>query len=276
MSRSERLFAALCLTATIVPIVVVVGLLAAVLGQGLPALLDLLSSSDASTSRTELVTGLLGSIHLAAVTTTVAVPVGVATAIYLEEYRTSEAVARWVEFAVDHLAGLPPILYGLVGLELFVRTIGLGRSLWAGGLSLALLILPLVVIHTRDALRWVPASVREAAIALGSTRWQVVRGVILPMAWPGMVVAWIQSLSRAVAEAAPLVVLGGALAVSFMPDEHPSPINVLPVQIFEWMVRTEGDFAVGAAAGIVVLLLLLFVMNLAAVLLRARTIRMAP
>jgi phosphate transport system permease protein len=197
-------------------------------------------------------------------------PVGVAAAIYLEEYGGRSLFARLIEINITNLAAVPSIIYGLLGLGLFVRMMGLGRSVLAGGATLALLALPVVILSTREALRAVPRSIREGSYALGATKWQTVWHQVLPMALPGILTGLILALSRAIGETAPLITIGAVTFVTFAPNSLSSPFTVLPIQIFNWVSRPQTAFHANAAAGIIVLLALLLTMNAAAVWLRDR------
>lgn len=213
---------------------------------------------------------LTGSIFVIFVTATIAVPIGVAAAIYLEEYGTRSAAARLIEINIANLAAVPSIIYGLLGLGLFVRMFGFGRSVLAGGATLALLVLPVVILSTREALRAVPKSLREGSYALGATKWQTIWYQVLPVAMPGILTGLILALSRAIGETAPLITIGAVTFVTFAPDSVWSPFTVLPIQIFNWVSRPQTDFHSNAAAGIIVLLALLLTMNAAAIWLRDR------
>ncbi len=213
---------------------------------------------------------LSGSIFVILVTAVLAVPIGVAAAIYLEEYRSRGVVARIIEINIANLAAVPSIIYGLLGLGLFVRAMGMGRSVMAGASTLALLVLPVVILSTREALRAVPLSIREGSYALGATRWQTIRHQVLPVALPGILTGMILALSRAIGETAPLITIGALTFVAFAPDGIWSPFTVLPIQIFNWVSRPQVEFRENAAAGILVLLVLLLTMNAAAVWARDR------
>jgi phosphate transport system permease protein len=213
---------------------------------------------------------LTGSVFVIVVTATIAVPIGVAAAIYLEEYGTRTALARLIEINITNLAAVPSIIYGLLGLGLFVRAMGLGRSVLAGGATLALLVLPVVILSTREALRAVPGTLREGSYALGATKWQTIWYQVLPVAMPGILTGLILALSRAIGETAPLITIGAVTFVTFAPDSVWSPFTVLPIQIFNWVSRPQVEFQANAAAGIVVLLVLLLTMNASAVFLRDR------
>jgi phosphate transport system permease protein len=213
---------------------------------------------------------LTGSVFVIVVTAALAVPVGVAAAIYLEEYGTRSRVARLIEINITNLAAVPSIIYGLLGLGLFVRMMAMGRSVMAGGATLALLVLPVVILSTREALRAVPMSLREGSYALGATKWQTIRHQVVPVAFPGILTGLILALSRAIGETAPLITIGALTYVPFAPDSVWSPFTVLPIQIFNWVSRPQAEFKANAAAGIIVLLALLLTMNAAAIWLRDR------
>jgi phosphate transport system permease protein len=217
-----------------------------------------------------LLTALVGSIYLIILTTIIAVPIGVGAAIYLEEYGNRGRFARLIEINIANLAGVPSIIYGLLGLGLFVRALGLGRSLIAGAMTLALLVLPVVILSTREALRTVPSSIREGSYALGATKWQTIWNQVLPMAMPGILTGLILALSRAIGETAPLITIGAVTYVPFLPDSLSSPFTVLPIQIFNWVSRPQAEFVRNAAAAILVLLALLLTLNAVAIWLRDR------
>ena len=214
---------------------------------------------------------LAGSIFVILLTGALAIPIGVAAAIYLEEYaRTRSVLARIIEINITNLAAVPSIIYGLLGLGLFVRAMGMGRSVLAGASTLALLVLPVVILSTREALRAVPSSIREGSYALGATKWQTVWYQVLPVALPGILTGMILALSRAIGETAPLISIGALTFVAFAPDSIWSPFTVLPIQIFNWVGRPQTEFRANAAAGILVLLALLLTMNATAIWLRDR------
>jgi phosphate transport system permease protein len=213
---------------------------------------------------------LTGSLFIMVVTGVLAVPLGVASAIYLEEYGGRSLLSRIIEINITNLAAVPSIIYGLLGLGLFVRTMGMGRSVLAGASTLALLVLPVIILSTREALRAVPPSIREGSLALGATKWQTVWFQVLPVAVPGILTGMILALSRAIGETAPLISIGALTFVAFAPDGLSSPFTVLPIQIFNWVSRPQVAFQANAAAGILVLLALLLTMNGAAIWLRDR------
>jgi phosphate transport system permease protein len=213
---------------------------------------------------------LVGSVFVIALTAALALPIGVAAAIYLEEYGTRSRMARLIEINIANLAAVPSIIYGLLGLGLFVRMLAMGQSVLAGASTLALLALPVVILSTREALRTVPSTIREGSYALGATKWQTIWNQVLPMAAPGILTGLILSLSRAIGETAPLITLGALTYVPFAPDSIWSMFTVLPIQVFNWVSRPQFAFRENAAAGIIVLLLLLLSMNAVAVFLRDR------
>ena len=213
---------------------------------------------------------LTGSIFVILVTTALSIPLGVGAAIYLEEYGTRSRIARLIEINITNLAAVPSIIYGLLGLGLFVRMLGLGRSVLAGGATLALLVLPVVILSTREALRAVPKSIREGSYALGATKWQTIWYQVLPVAMPGILTGLILALSRAIGETAPLITIGAVTFVTFAPQSVWSSFTVLPIQIFNWVSRPQVEFQANAAAAIIVLLALLLTMNAAAIWLRDR------
>ena len=171
---------------------------------------------------------------------------------------------------IANLAGVPSIVYGILGLEIFVRSLSLGKSLLAGGFTLALLILPIIIIAAQEAIRAVPPSIREGGYALGATRWQTVWHLVLPQAFSGILTGVILAVSRAIGETAPLIVIGALTFVPFTPDGPLSRFSALPIQIFNWTSRPQAGFQEAAAAGIIVLLIVLLTMNALAVIIRSR------
>ena len=213
---------------------------------------------------------LLGTLWVITLTAMLAVPVGIGAAIYLEEYGGRGRWSRIVEINIANLAGVPSVIYGLLGLGLFVRTLALGRSVIAGAATLALLALPVVILSSREALRAVSPALREASYALGATKWQTIWHQVLPVALPGILTGMILALSRTIGETAPLITIGALTYVPFAPDGIWSPFTVLPIQVFNWVSRPQEAFLANAAAGIIVLLALLLVMNGFAAWLRDR------
>jgi phosphate transport system permease protein len=214
---------------------------------------------------------IVGTIYLMVLVALFTIPVGVGAAIYLEEYADND---RWynraIEVNIQNLAAVPSIVYGILGLAFLVRGLDLGRVLLAGALTLGLLVLPIVIIAAREAIRAVPDSIREGALALGATRWQMIRGQVLPAALPGIATGSILALSRAIGETAPLILIGAIVFVPFNPDGLGSAFTALPIQIFNWTTRPQEEFKLLAAAAIIVLLGLLLTMNAFAIWLRNR------
>ncbi|MCP4444354.1 MAG: phosphate ABC transporter permease PstA [Myxococcales bacterium] len=209
-----------------------------------------------------------GTLWLVGLTGLLAIPIGIGGAVYLEEYGGNSRLAGFIELNIANLAGVPSVIYGLLGLEFFVRVAGLGSSVLAGACTLALLVLPIVIISSREALRTVPHGLREAALGLGCTPWQMIRKVVLPMALPGILTGAILSVSRAIGETAPLILVGAVVFITFTPEGVDSQFTALPIQIFNWVSMPQKGFMENAAAGIVVLLLTLLSINLVAILLR--------
>ena len=215
-----------------------------------------------------LFSALMGTVWLMGMTALFTVPVGVGAAIYLEEYAPRNFFTRFIEINVANLAGVPSIVYGLLGLALFVYLMNLGRSVLAGSLTLSLLVLPIVILASRESIRAVPDSYRQAAYAMGADQWQVIKGVVLPSAVPGILTGTILAMSRAIGEAAPVIAISALVYLTFIPGHPMERFTVLPIQIFNWVSRPQDEFRGLAAAGIIVLLVILLSMNAIAVFLR--------
>jgi phosphate transport system permease protein len=209
-----------------------------------------------------------GSIWIVSGSGIVAFILGLGTAIYLEEYAEANRWTDFVQTNISNLAGVPSVVYGLLGLVVFVDWMHMGRSILAGALTMGLLILPIVVISSREAIRAVPLSLRQASYGLGATKWQTVRSHVLPAAFPGILTGMILSMSRAIGETAPLIVVGGASQVLYRPDSPLSSFMVMPLQIFNWTGRPQEEFEHLAAAAIIVLMVILLIMNSIAIFLR--------
>ena len=227
----------------------------------------------------------VGTLWIMLTTGLIAIPIGIGAGVYLEEYSKKSWFTDFIEINIANLAGVPSVIYGILGLGLFVRLANLERSILAGGLTLGLLILPIVILTTREALRAIPFSIREAAFALGATRWQAVRHQVLPAAFGNIMTGIILAMSRAIGETAPLITLGALTYIPFLPTppvavkkEFPflhvslqgflDPFTVLPIQIFNWVSRPQKGFLTCAAAGIIVLLTITLLMNGLAIYLR--------
>lgn len=253
-------------------IVTLVWLIFSIVQEGLPRLnQDVLfhfPSSNPELAGAQ--SAIMGTIWVVGMTALITIPLGIGAAIYLEEYADRE---RWwnrlIELNIQNLAAVPSIVYGILGLAFFVRGfLDLGQTVLAAALTLALLVLPIVIISSREAIRAVPDSIRQGALALGATQWQTIWRQVLPAAIPGMATGSILALSRAIGEAAPLVLLGGLTFITFNPEGLDSPFTVLPIQIFNWIQRPQDEFKILAAAAIIVLLVLLVAMNAVAIFLR--------
>jgi len=212
----------------------------------------------------------VGTLYVMFLTAAIALPLGIGAAIYLEEFASRHWFTHLVELNINNLAGIPAIIYGLLGLQVFVRWFRMGESVLAGACTLAIMSLPVIIVASREALRAVPVSIREAALALGATRWQTVRDHVLPLAIPGILTGTILALSRAIGEAAPLVTIGALTFVAFLPKSPLDPFTVLPIQAYNWVSRPQPEFHRNAAAALIVLLALLLLMNSIAIYLRNR------
>jgi phosphate transport system permease protein len=273
--RRGSAFAVLCAAATMVGVAALAVLLVDVLIDGLPRLDLAFLTSFASRipERAGVKAALVGSVWILGLTALISFPVSVAAAIYLEEYAPRSWVTKAIQTNIANLAGVPSIVYGILGLALFVRTLGLDRSIISGALTLSLLIMPVIIMAAQEAIRAVPPTIREAAYGLGATRWQVVASQVLPMALPGILTGTILALSRAVGETAPLIMVGAVGFVAFTPQGLMDQYTVLPLQIYSWILRPQEEFRQLAAAGIIVLLVLLLSMNAVAIILRNRAQR---
>ena len=220
--------------------------------------------------RAGILTAWTGTLWILVLTALISIPIGVAAGIYLEEYGKKNRLASIIEINIANLAGVPSIIYGLLGLEIFVRLMNFGGSLLAGACTLSLLILPIIIVATREALKAVPHSLREASYGMGATKWQTIWYQVLPAAGGGILTGIILALSRAVGETAPLIVIGALAYVPFVPSSPMDEFTVLPMQIFNWISRPQQEFLVNGAAAIIVLLVITFIMNGIAIYLRNR------
>ncbi|MCL0101907.1 phosphate ABC transporter permease PstA [Dehalococcoidia bacterium] len=274
----DRAFYLVFASATLLGVAVLVTLLVRVLMVGLPQL-DwdfIVSYPSRFPSKAGMFSALMGTIWVMGLTALISFPLGVGTALYLEEYAPKNSLTSIIQTNIANLAGVPSIVYGMLGVTLFVRWLALDRSILAGALTMTLLILPITIIASREAIRSVPKSLPEAAYALGSTKWQAIRRVLLPYAFPGILTGTILSMSRAVGETAPLIIMGALTFIAFVPGSDGlakaplDPFTVLPIQIFNWASRPQKEFQDLAATGIVVLLIVLLAMNTIAIVLRDR------
>lgn len=213
---------------------------------------------------------IVGTLWMLALTGLIAIPIGVSAGIYLEEYGKRNRFARIIEINIANLAGVPSIIYGLLGLEIFCRMFGFNNSILAGACTLALLILPVIIVATREAMKAVPKTLREASYGLGASKWQTIWMQVLPAASGGVVTGVILALSRAIGETAPLIITGAVAFAPFVPSTPMDEYTVLPIQIFNWVSRPQQGFIINSAAAIIVLLLITFLMNGFALYLRNR------
>lgn len=216
---------------------------------------------------------LIGSLEVAIIVALVAFPVGVGAAIYLVEYAGNSRLTRALRTNISNLSGVPSVIYGIFGLAIFVRVMGLGFTVISGALTIALLIMPVVVIASMEAIKAVPDAQRDGAYALGASRWQMVREAVVPAAAPGIMTGIILAMARAIGETAPLILVGAFTFVTFIPQPFDGGYTVLPIQVLDWATRPQADFHGLAAAAIIVILILMFILNGLAILVRARLSR---
>lgn len=268
----DKIFKYFGLFCTIFGIVILVVFIANLVSTGIGRLdwnfiFDLPSRKAA---RAGIYTAWIGTLWIMGLTTIIAFPIGISAALYLEEYNKKSRLSNFLEINIANLAGVPSIIYGLLGLELFARAFAIGESLLTGALTLSLLILPIIIVSTREALKAVPYTIREASYALGASKWQTISRQVFPAAVSGIFTGVILALSRAIGETAPLIVIGALTFVPFVPESVFDSFTVLPIQIFNWVSRPQQEFSINAAAAIIVLLSITFFMNGLAVFLRHR------
>jgi phosphate transport system permease protein len=268
-----RVFNVMIAAATVVAMMVLAILIYRISIQGMPWLTwDFLTSFPSRiASRAGILSALVGSASIIVMTTLIAVFVGVGAAVYLEELvPRSNPFSRFIEINIANLSGVPSLVYGMLGLAVFVRLMDFGRSILAASCTLAMMILPTIIIASREALRTVPAGIRTAALALGATTWQTTWHHVLPAASPGILTGIILAISRALGEAAPLIMVGGVTYIAFLPTSLFDSFTTLPIQIFNWAGRPQEDFQSIAAAAIMVLVSLVLTTNGFAIALRAK------
>jgi phosphate transport system permease protein len=283
--RWDSVFQVVGLLATLVGVVVISALLFKLAYDGIPRLSwDFFTNFPSRrAAQAGILSAWVGTLLVMAVTALIGIPLGVAAATYLEEYAPKNKITALIEINVTNLAGVPSIVYGLLALGLFVYTLGLGRSILSAGLTLALLILPVIIVATREAIRGVPHTVREAAYAVGATKWQVTKDHVVPYSLPGILTGIIIGLARAIGETAPLITIGALTFIAFLPTPPISAqppfvsfawlfdgFTVLPIQMFNWVSRPGSSFQANAAAAGFVLLVITLIMNAGAVYLRYR------
>lgn len=258
-----RLIYILCLSSIIFSIGILIAILGDVFIRGFGTLNFefLVKFTSRIPENAGIMAALYGTVWMLMLTAFICIPVSVSAAIYLEEYAKDNFFNRFIEINITNLAGVPSIVYGMLGLALFVRGMALGQSLLAGALTLSLLVMPMIIVTTRESIKSVPKSLSEASYALGATKWQTVRRVVIPSAFSGIVTGNILALSRAMGETAPLIMIGALNFIAFLPSGPLSEFTVLPLQIYDWISRPKESFHNLAASGIIVLLSIIFIMN---------------
>ncbi|MEM2786367.1 MAG: phosphate ABC transporter permease PstA [Candidatus Nitrosotenuis sp.] len=266
----EQFFYLVCLSAAAVGILMLFLLLYDVFRDGASRLsIEFLTSAPSRfAEKAGIMPALFGTFWVIGITSVIAIPIGIGAAIYLEEFGRKNRLSAFIQMNIANLAGVPSIVYGLLGLALFVRWMMLDRSVISGALTMSLVILPIVIIASQEALRAVPPSYREASYALGANTWQTIRRAVLPSALPGILTGVILSISRAIGETAPLIMIGALTYIASTPTNLKDPFTALPIQIFNWASRPQEAFHQNAAAGIIVLLVVLLVFNSVAIILR--------
>ena len=266
----DRVFKYLSLAFTIFALVILAVLLVDIVSRGIGRInwdfFKNLPSRHAE--RSGILTALAGMISLLFFTLLIALPIGVLAGVYLQEYGKRSRIAKFIEINIANLAGVPSVIYGILGLTLFVRLLKLGNSVIAGALTLSLLIMPVIIVATREAIKAVPSSLREASYGMGATKWQTTSRVVIPSALGGILTGIILAVSRAIGETAPLLVIGALVYVPFIPEGPRDQFTTLPIQIFNWTSRPQASFIVNAAAGIIILLLITFLLNGIAIYIR--------
>ena len=270
--KKAKLFRYVCVGVTASAIILLALLIYQVSVLGMPWLDGQFLNSFPSRfpEKAGIKSALVGTLWLVSITALFAIPIGVLAAVYLEEYAKPNRLTEFININIANLAGVPSIVYGILGLAIFVRFFALERSVVSGALTMSLLILPVIIIAAKEAIRAVPSSLRQAAFAVGATRWQVIRAHVLPAALPGILTGVILAMSRAIGETAPLIMIGALTYVAFVPEGPMDEFTALPIQIFNWTSRPQEEFHELASAGIVVLLGVLLMMNAIAVYIRYR------
>nr|WP_106779888.1 phosphate ABC transporter permease PstA [Lysinibacillus timonensis] len=261
---------ALFFSATLFALLCLVILLVRIISQGI-GYLDwgfITSFASRFPEKAGIHAALIGTIYMMCIVAPVSIILGVATAIYLEEYAKKNKFNNFIRTNISNLAGVPSIVFGLLGLTIFVRALMLGKSLLAAGFTMSLLILPVIIVAAQEAIRAVPNEQREASYGMGATKWQTITRVVLPAAIPGILTGSILALSRAIGETAPLVVIGIPVILQFLPDSLLSEFTALPMQIYDWAKRPQEEFLYVASAGIIILMLILVIMNSIAIYIR--------
>lgn len=273
-SRQDAMFSIVCFVAASLATLLLLALLYKILSDGLGRVdWDFVKSkpNEFFPKKAGVWPAVVGTLYIVGITAVIAVPIGVLAAVYLEEFASRKSrVARLIEVNIANLSGVPSIVYGMLGLAVFSTILGLGKGVLVGALTMSILLLPMVILVSREALRAVPIMHRQGSLALGGTPTQTVFRIVLPNALAGILTGIILSLSRAMGETAPLIVVGAASFTTFLPDSFSDAYMVLPLQIFDWSFNPRPEFQTNAAAGIIVLMAMLFVLNSIAIVLRAR------
>jgi len=266
----NNMFKTLFLVMTSIGIIFLIVLIGRILIQGIGYLnIDFLFNNSAPYPKEAgLFSGIIGSLYLMLLIAPIAMIIGVGTAFYTTEYATDNKFTRFIQINIQNLAGVPSIIYGLLGLTFFVHVLNLGYTLISGVLTMSLLILPIIIISSQESINALPNEIKEASIALGATKWQTIWKIVLPAALPGILTGSILALSRAIGETAPLIIVGAATAIYTLPDSLLSRYTVMPIQIYNWTSRPQEEWQFVAGAGIIVLLVTLLLMNTIAVVIR--------
>ncbi len=266
----NTVFKGLFMAATLLALLALVILLYRIISQGYSYLsLDFLTNfASRFPEKAGVKAALIGSLWLMLVVAPTSIILGVGSAIYLEEYAKQNKLTTFIRLNISNLAGVPSVVFGLLGLTIFVRTLALGNSILAAGFTMSLMILPVIIVAAQEAIRSVPKELRDASLGMGATKWQTVVNIILPAAIPGILTGSILALSRAIGETAPLIVIGVPVIIQFLPRGVFDTFTALPIQIFDWASRPQQEFQMVAAAGIIVLMIFLLIMNSIAVIIR--------
>lgn len=266
----NKIFHIIIFCATLVGIIALVALLQSVLSDGLEWINWNFFTSFASRipERAGILAALMGSIWIIVITALFSFPIGIGAAIYLEEYADDNWFTRIIQVNISNLAGVPSIVYGILGLGVFVTMLGFSRSILSGGLTLGLLILPIIIVASQEALRSVPTDIRHGSYALGTTKWQMITGVVLPYAFPNILTGTILAIARAFGETAPLIMVGAVTFIAYTPESVFDSFTTLPMQIYSWSSKPQAEFHSLASAAIIVLLVVMLTANAAAIILR--------
>jgi phosphate transport system permease protein len=275
LQRADRLFRYAAMACTGFALLMLALLVWDIISKGIGRIgIDFLSNLPSRfAERSGIRTALAGMMSLLLFTVLVSLPIGILAGVYLEEYGKKNRFAKFVEINISNLAGVPSVIYGILGLQVFVRMAGMGNSLLAGAFTLALLIMPIIIVATREAIKAVPQSLRDASYGMGATKWQTTRRVVIPSALGGILTGIILAISRAIGETAPLLVIGALVYVPFIPEGPHDQFTTLPIQVFNWTTRPQANFIANAAAGIIILLLITFLLNAVAVYIRNKWYR---